>query len=408
MPRKPSRPAIEPWEVELVKAMLARRSLTKQDILAYFTRPTRSINPRVITEISLGTKGYKSVGVASESDLQAFLLSWPNIDSETGLSIQVDELLVKAREAMIAAVHTFNSAGLTFRAEIYITTAVIAWTYLLHAYFRDHGVDYRYVDASGAVVRTREGADKYWDLSHCLREGTCPLSPPVKKNLEFLLGLRHEIEHRATSRIDDSVGSKLQACSLNFNEALKRLFGVRYGLERRLPLALQFVTFDTDQVDLLKRARSLPRHVETMVDRFEGDLSESERNDRAFAFRVAYVPISANRPSAADEAIHFVKAGSPEADAVNKVLFKLVDRPTYTSSTVARRMRDMGYKKFSLAKHTKLWQSLGAKNPKLGFGKPGLYAGSWEWYDSWLTQVAEHCSKHAALYGKANTSEAKH
>ena len=35
----------------------------------------------------------------------------------TGLSLRGDELLIKAREAMIAAVHTFNGAGLHFRAE---------------------------------------------------------------------------------------------------------------------------------------------------------------------------------------------------------------------------------------------------------------------------------------------------
>ena len=50
-----------------------------------------------------------------------------------GLSLRGDELLIKAREAMIAAVHTFNSAGLTFRAELFIVTAIIAWTCLLHA-----------------------------------------------------------------------------------------------------------------------------------------------------------------------------------------------------------------------------------------------------------------------------------
>ena len=37
---------------------------------------------------------------------------------------------------MIAAVHIFNSAGLTFRAELFIVTAIIAWTYLLHAWYR--------------------------------------------------------------------------------------------------------------------------------------------------------------------------------------------------------------------------------------------------------------------------------
>ena len=51
---------------------------------------------------------------------------WPNVDPGTGLHLQGDELLIKAREAMTAAVHTFNSAGLYFRAELFIVTAVIA------------------------------------------------------------------------------------------------------------------------------------------------------------------------------------------------------------------------------------------------------------------------------------------
>ncbi|WP_342588754.1 DUF3644 domain-containing protein [Phyllobacterium brassicacearum] len=34
---------------------------------------------------------------------------------------------------MISAVHIFNSTGLSFRAELFIVTSIIAWTYLLHA-----------------------------------------------------------------------------------------------------------------------------------------------------------------------------------------------------------------------------------------------------------------------------------
>jgi hypothetical protein len=67
-----------------------------------------------------------------------------DIDHATDLSIRSDELLTKAREAMIAGVQTFNSVGLTFRAELFIVTAIIAGTYLLHAWFRPEGIDYRY------------------------------------------------------------------------------------------------------------------------------------------------------------------------------------------------------------------------------------------------------------------------
>jgi len=61
--------------------------------------------------------------------LDSFIVTWPEVDAETSLSLRGDELLIKAREALIAAVHTFNSAGLTFLTELFMVTAIIAWTY---------------------------------------------------------------------------------------------------------------------------------------------------------------------------------------------------------------------------------------------------------------------------------------
>ena len=134
MPRHRRGNTLEKWEAALVKAMLERGGYTDQDILAYFTRPTRSVNHRLIGEIRTGKKR-KVLRAASPEDLDAFLTIWPDHDAQTGLSLRGDELLVKAREAMIAAVQTFNGAGINFRAELFIVTAIIAWTYLLHAWF---------------------------------------------------------------------------------------------------------------------------------------------------------------------------------------------------------------------------------------------------------------------------------
>jgi hypothetical protein len=142
---------LEKWEVALVKTMLARNYIP-QDIQAYFSRPTRSINHARILEIRDGTK-HNTVKAATDADLDAYLAAWPNVDPKTGLHLQGDELLVKAREAMIAAVYTFNGAGLYFRAELFIVTSIIAWTYLLHAYYKREGVDYRY-KKGGAVQKT--------------------------------------------------------------------------------------------------------------------------------------------------------------------------------------------------------------------------------------------------------------
>lgn len=119
------------------------------------------------------------------------------MDGETGLSLRGDELLVKAREAMIAAVHNFNSAGLHFRAEIFITTAMVAWTYLCHAWFKREGIDYRY-KINGAPKVLASGAEAYWELGKCLRNDQLPVAKAVRQNLELLLEIRHEIEHRST------------------------------------------------------------------------------------------------------------------------------------------------------------------------------------------------------------------
>jgi len=384
---------LENWEVAIVKAMIARGgSFTNdQDILAYFTRPTRSVNHRLIGEIRTCAK-HKTVKAASKDDLDSFLTTWPDIDHETGLSVRGDELLIKAREAMIAAVQIFNSAGLTFRAELFIVTAVIAWTYFLHAWFRREGIDYRYIGQ-----KTKEGADKYWELGQCLKQVKCPVKGGTTKNLEFLLEVRHEIEHRSTNRIDDALGAKLQACALNFNKILKDEFGVQYGLERRLPLALQFVTFGPEQITALKKASGLPKHVEAVIDAFEHGLSEEQLKDPAYRMTYGFVPMTAKKIGAADVAVQIVSTGSDEAGEIQKIILKEVNKTRYPPAKVVSKVQSEGYPRFSLPSHTQLWKALEAKKDGKGFGCVGDY-GNWVWFDRWIEEVLIHCAAEGEKY----------
>ena len=41
---------------------------------------------------------------------------------------------------------------------------------------------------------------------------------------------------------------------------------MQYGLEKRLPLALQFVSFGAQQRTALKKASGLPMHIEARID----------------------------------------------------------------------------------------------------------------------------------------------
>lgn len=382
MARRPGN-TLDRWEVAIVKAMLERK-LIPQDIQAYFSRPTRSINHARISEIRDGTK-HKAVRAASDAELNVFLDAWPNIDPDTGLNLQGDELLVKAREAMIAAVHTFNSAGLHFRAELFIVTAIIAWTYLMHAFYKREGIDYRYKKA-GAIERTPSGAEKYWELGQCLAHGRCPLEKGVINNLNFLCEIRNEIEHRSTNRIDDALSAKLQACCINFNDAIKTLFGREFALEKRLPIALQFVTFDgTQRAELL--GADLPGNIATAMDSFHNSLTDDEQQDPKFRYRVAFVPKVSGKASKADLAIEFVKPGSPEAEAVERVLLKEVERPKFRPSEIVDKVRAAGYPAFNMHDHTLLVRQFDARNPGKGFGV--AVANTWYWYTHWLEKVLE-------------------
>ena len=271
-------------------------------------------------------------------------------------------------------------------------TAIIARTYLLHAWFKREGIDFRYNQ------RTKRGADKHWDLAKCLKHQRCPVPPGTKRNLEFLLDLRHEIEHRSTSRIDDDIGAILQSCCINFNNSIKDFFGSQYGLEKRLPIALQFVSFGADQRELLKRASNLPQHVSTFISAFENGLTEEQLADPAYRIRVAFVPITSNRSSTADRAIEFVKPDSEEAQAVSQILLKEVNKKRHIATQVIEKARANGYPRFSMHHHTELWKRLEAKDPAKGYGRKGDYKGTWVWFDSWINRVMEHCKENADRY----------
>ena len=51
---------------------------------------------------------------------------------------------------MLAAVQIYNNPNISFKAETFISLAVIGWTYLIHAYYRSQKIDYRYYHMKGS------------------------------------------------------------------------------------------------------------------------------------------------------------------------------------------------------------------------------------------------------------------
>lgn len=89
---------------------------------------------------------------------------------KTTFSEKVD-LVEKSREAMLSAVQIYNNPLTTFKSESFIILAMIAWTYLLHAFYRGKKIDYRYYTKPGKrkkFVKNTDGSIKYWDLMECI------------------------------------------------------------------------------------------------------------------------------------------------------------------------------------------------------------------------------------------------
>ncbi len=296
----------------------------------------------------------------------------------------------------MAAVQIFNSPLITFKSEIFIVLIIIAWTYLLHAYFRKQGIEYRYYKIHSTrrtFYKTRYGAYKYWELGRCLSDSDSPVDKNTANNLRFLIGIRNEIEHQMTYQIDPSLSAKFQAACLNFNEYIKTLFGKRYGIDKHLAFSLQFTSISQDQFSALPTPTEMPSHIRSFIEGFEGELSEEEYNSPHFAYRVLFIAKTANTKGQADKVIEFVKADSPLATNINKTyaVIKETEKPKYLPSAVVEIMQSKGFSKFKMLDHIKLWQQRDAKEPSKHFGT--LVQNTWYWYDKWVNEVEKYCQQ---------------
>ena len=278
---------------------------------------------------------------------------------------------------------------------------VIAWTYLLHAYYRKHGIEYRHCRSVGKrkkFDKTTKGAYKYWELERCLNCDQSPVDNDSANNLRFLIGLRHEIEHQMTNRLDECFSARFQACCLNFNEYIKKLFGDEFGIDKHLSFSLQFSSITHDQLDQLDAQRGLPAHILGYVTAFDDSLSEQEYSHPRYAYRVLFVQKTANHKGQADQVIEFVKADSDLAKGVNAqyTVIKETERKKYLPGEIVKILQGEGFSRFSMHAHTMLWKGLDAKTPGKRLGTE--VAKTWYWYEPWLTEARAHCMENAGQY----------
>lgn len=310
-----------------------------------------------------------------------------------------NELLDKSKESALCAVQIFNNPNITFKSEAFIVLMIIAWTYLLHAYYRDKGIEYRYFKQGNKkriFDRTTKGSFKYWELERCINDSECPLEKNVKSNLRFLIGLRHEIEHQMTSRIDDFISGKLQACCLNYNAAIKKLFN--QGIAHYQPISIQFFAFSEDQIDSLIDKPNIPRNVIDFIASHEALLSTEDKQSPQYSYRVIYLRDNANHEGQADKAIRFINEGSEEGQQIHNVLIKNKQYTKLTQAQIVSKMKAAGYTKFSDYAHQLFWQgkwpTAKERNSKAKKYGELVVKEQWLWYaELWLPLVETHCKE---------------
>lgn len=312
------------------------------------------------------------------------------------------ELLAKAREAALSAIQIYNSPLILFKSETFIVLMVIAWTYMLHAYYRSRGIEYRYYKKTNKrriFSRTKHKSYRYWELETCLKYNESPIDPDTTNNLLFLIGLRHEIEHQMSRSLDNYLSGHFQACALNFNQYMKNIFGKKYGIDDHLAFSIQFMKISEEQILGTKPEADIPEPLRAYIAEFDANLTDDQRSSERYTIRLVFQPKLVNRPGQADKVINFVKPDSakfPENDS-QVVMTKEIERRKFLPSAVAERVQEAGFAKFrTQPEHVRMWQTEDAKNPSKGYGVE--VEGKWYWYESWIDRCLELCEAAGDLF----------
>ncbi|MBU0459662.1 MAG: DUF3644 domain-containing protein [Nanoarchaeota archaeon] len=307
------------------------------------------------------------------------------------------KLIEKSREAALSAVQIYNNPLTKFKTESFIVLFNIAWTYLLHAYYKNKKIDYRYYEIKNVrkkYLRNPDGTIRYWDLMQCLKETTCPLDEHTINNLKFLIGLRNEIVHRSAPELDSYLSARYQACALNYNHYLKKLHGKDHSLDENLALSLQFAELDYDQKAIIKdKNNKIPKNIQTYIATFDKGLAGDHLSHERFSYKLLFVKVNAKRIGQADRVIEFIDPKSELAKTITKEYWVKEDREKlkFIPSQVIQKVKEAGFSDFNMHNHTLFWKKHKARDQSKGYGVKVVK--TWYWYENWIDFIISELKK---------------
>ena len=389
-----------PEEEAMILGLTIHTELNNQEIQSIFSHVSRTVNHREFGFIRNKEGRYTKLKPASKTKVDEFLVQYSRLELEIRRrgfvpTARRDDLGILAQEAMIAAVAVFNNPSIKFKSEMFIVNICIAWTYLIHAYYLSQGIEIIYRDKNGDIVKTRHGNEKYIDLNGCLSHPDCPLDNLTKKNLEFLLEIRHEIEHRGSDNVDQFLAPKFQANCLNFDHYLKILLGKEFEIASRLPFSVQMNDFTYDKDARAKKELTLPKELVAVHRSFERNMTREEYNDPRYAYRIHILPRTSNGRGGADEVIQIARTEKEISNAAYVVL-KDREKHKFLERQVLDYVHERGFNKFNTHHFRQFWKSIEAKKKGKGYGT--LLNKQWFWYETIYAPVIEHCEEMGETY----------
>lgn len=283
-----------------------------------------------------------------------------------GLSKNVNNLLGKAKESALLAVEIYNKPSISFRSGAYVTLMMVAWTSLFHAIFEKKRISYYY--KRGRRYEYVDGEKKSWELKKCVCQYIPEQNDPIRKNLEFFIGLRNKIEHRFMPSIDSQIFGECQSLLINFEEILTKEFGQKHAISGNLVFALQFSKYNQQKNVIKQEAKVQVKRVLKYIQEFRQNIDEKLWQDERFSFRVLLIPKIGSNKNSSDIAVEFIKYDPTKPEEMEKYkhlvalvkekekIVQVANQGKYKPSDVVREVARRLGKRFTMGMHIKCYK----------------------------------------------------
>ena len=113
-----------------------------------------------------------------------------------------------------------------------------------------------------------------------------------------------------TRSLDNYLSGRYQACAMNYNEYVKKLFSKRHGLDSHLTYSIQFVELSSEQLAGPSPQAQIPDRLKAYVAHYDAALNHDEYNSPRFSYRLLFKKKLVNKPGQADSVLEFIDPNS--------------------------------------------------------------------------------------------------